>query len=45
MEDRGKRVDWVTLVGTVLAAVMVGLGFAGLFAAVSRPVIETLQRL
>ncbi len=37
--------DWATMVATVLSAVGTAVIFAGLFAAVSRPVIELLQRL
>ncbi len=39
------RIDWATMLATVLTVVGTAVVFAGLFAAVSRPVIETLQRL
>ncbi len=37
--------DWETMVATVLAVLGTAAAFAGLFVAVSRPVLETLQRL
>ncbi len=42
--ERGKM-DWETMVATVLAVLGTTVAYAGLFAAVSRPVLDTLQRL
>ncbi len=42
--EQGK-VDWGTVLATVLGAVGTALAFTGLFAALAGPVVETLQRL
>ncbi len=41
----GKRIDWATLVMTVVSVVGSAAAFVGLYVALSLPVIQTLQRL
>lgn len=45
MEAKGKRVDWTTLVATVLAGAGAAVAFTGLLVAVSHSVLQTLSRL
>lgn len=41
----GKRIDWATLVLTVVSVLGSAGVFVGLYAALTLPVVQTLQRL
>ncbi len=45
MEGNEERVDWTTLLATIVAGVGAAVAFTGLLVAVSQSVLETLSRL